>query len=81
MDLSPDRYKEVSRAWLFAARGSWDLPVLSRGLLYVVQNARARRNHSTAVVLRHEGLTSSPRCDAARCRVRAHNVGWDLTTR
>ena len=33
-------YKQVARAWLFAARESWDLPVLSRGLLYVVQNTR-----------------------------------------
>jgi outer membrane protein assembly factor BamB len=38
MDLSPKGYTEVSRAWLFAARESWALPVLSRGLLYVVQN-------------------------------------------
>lgn len=40
MDLTPKGYKEVSRAWLFAARESWALPVLSRGLLYVVQNTR-----------------------------------------
>jgi hypothetical protein len=40
MDLTPKRYKEVSRAWLFAAGESWGLPVLSRGLLYVVQNTR-----------------------------------------
>jgi outer membrane protein assembly factor BamB len=40
MDLSPSGYKEISRAWLFAARESWALPVLSRGLLYVVQNTR-----------------------------------------
>ena len=40
MDLSPKGYKEVSRAWLFGARESWALPVLSRGLLYVVQNTR-----------------------------------------
>jgi outer membrane protein assembly factor BamB len=40
MDLTPARYKEVSRGWLFAARESWALPVLSRGLLYVVQNTR-----------------------------------------
>ena len=39
MDLTPSGYREVSRAWLFAARESWALPVLSRGLLYVVQNA------------------------------------------
>jgi outer membrane protein assembly factor BamB len=40
MDLTPGGYKELSRAWLFAARESWALPVLSRGLLYVVQNTR-----------------------------------------
>ncbi len=40
MDLTPEGYTEVSRAWLFAARESWALPVLSRGLLYVVQNTR-----------------------------------------
>jgi outer membrane protein assembly factor BamB len=40
MDLTPKGYKQVSRAWLFAARESWAFPVLSRGLLYVVQNTR-----------------------------------------
>jgi len=40
MDLTPKGYQEVSRAWLIAARESWALPVLSRGLLYVVQNTR-----------------------------------------
>ncbi len=40
MDLTPKGYREISRAWLFAARESWTLPVLSRGLLYVVQNTR-----------------------------------------
>ena len=40
MDLTPKGYKEISRAWLFAARESWGLPVLSRGLLYVAQNTR-----------------------------------------
>ena len=40
MDLSPQGYREVSRARLFMARESWSLPVLSRGLLYVVQNTR-----------------------------------------
>jgi hypothetical protein len=40
MDLTPARYKEVARAWLFPARESWGLPVLSGGLLYVVQNTR-----------------------------------------
>jgi outer membrane protein assembly factor BamB len=40
MDLTPAGYREVSRARLFAARESWGLPVLSRGLLYVMQNTR-----------------------------------------
>jgi outer membrane protein assembly factor BamB len=40
LDLTPKGYKEISRAWLFPARESWTLPVLSRGLLYVVQNTR-----------------------------------------
>jgi outer membrane protein assembly factor BamB len=41
MDLTPKGYTEVARARLFAARESWTLPVLSHGLLYVVQNTRA----------------------------------------
>ena len=40
MDLTPKGYREISRAWLFAARESWALPVLSRGLLYITQNTR-----------------------------------------
>ncbi len=40
MDLTPKGYKELARTWLFAARESWALPVLSKGLLYVVQNTR-----------------------------------------
>jgi outer membrane protein assembly factor BamB len=40
LDLTPKGYTQVSRAWLFAGRESWGLPVLSRGLLYIVQNAR-----------------------------------------
>ncbi|HJN43294.1 MAG: PQQ-like beta-propeller repeat protein [Vicinamibacterales bacterium] len=40
LDLTPDGYREVSRTWLTAAQESWTLPVLSRGLLYVMQNTR-----------------------------------------
>jgi outer membrane protein assembly factor BamB len=40
LNLSPTGYKEIARTWLFAARESWTLPVLSRGLLYVCQNTR-----------------------------------------
>ncbi|MBM3776261.1 MAG: hypothetical protein FJW37_14035, partial [Acidobacteria bacterium] len=39
LDLSPRGYKELARAWLFAARETWSAPVLSRGLLYVSQHA------------------------------------------
>ena len=40
MDLTPKGYREVARARLFTAHESWTLPVLSRGLLYVMQNTR-----------------------------------------
>jgi hypothetical protein len=40
MELTPKAYQEVARTWLFAARESWALPVLSRGLLYVTQNGQ-----------------------------------------
>jgi outer membrane protein assembly factor BamB len=40
LDLSPKGYKETSRAWLFAARQTWSPPVISKGLLYVVQHER-----------------------------------------
>jgi outer membrane protein assembly factor BamB len=40
VDVSPKGYKELSRAWLFAAGETWTPPALSRGLLYVCQNAR-----------------------------------------
>ena len=40
LDLSPKGYKEISRAWLFAARETWSTPVLSRGLLYISQHSR-----------------------------------------
>lgn len=39
LDLSPQGYKQLDRTWLFAARETWALPVLSRGLLYVCQNS------------------------------------------
>ncbi len=39
MELTPQGYKEASRAWLFGARETWALPVLSHGLLYIGQNS------------------------------------------
>jgi outer membrane protein assembly factor BamB len=44
LDLSEKGYRQVSRSWLFAARESWSLPVISRGLLYVAQNTRDTLN-------------------------------------
>lgn len=40
LDLTPKGYKETSRAWLFAARSTWSPPVISKGLLYIVQHER-----------------------------------------
>jgi outer membrane protein assembly factor BamB len=40
LDLSPQGYKEISRAWLFPARETWSAPVVSRGLLYISQHSR-----------------------------------------
>jgi outer membrane protein assembly factor BamB len=40
LDLTPDGYKELARAWLFAGRETWAPPVLSRGLVYISQNTR-----------------------------------------
>jgi outer membrane protein assembly factor BamB len=45
LDLTPKGYKELARAWLFAARETWALPVLSHGLLYVNQNTRDVMRH------------------------------------
>lgn len=38
LDLSPDGCRVQNRTWLFHARQTWGLPVVSRGLLYVKQN-------------------------------------------
>ena len=40
LDLTPRGYKELARTRLFLARETWSLPVLSRGLLYVMQNSQ-----------------------------------------
>ena len=40
LQLSRQGYQQTSRAWLFAAPETWTPPVLSRGLLYICQNAR-----------------------------------------
>ena len=40
LDLTPQGYKELGRTWLFGARETWSLPVLSHGLLYISQHSR-----------------------------------------
>jgi outer membrane protein assembly factor BamB len=44
LDLTPKGFKELKRAWLFAGRETWNLPVLSHGLLYITQNTRDALN-------------------------------------
>ncbi len=51
VELSPSGYKELSRARLFSAGETWTPPTISRGLLYVCQNAPGGR----------EGAASTPR--------------------
>lgn len=46
LDLSPDGFKERSRAWLFSAQQTWNVPVISRGLLYICQNAPDKLNRT-----------------------------------
>jgi outer membrane protein assembly factor BamB len=41
LDLNPKEYRELERVHLFAARNTWSMPALSRGLLYVCQNTKA----------------------------------------
>ena len=45
-ELTPKGYRELSRAWLFAAGETWTPPVLSRGLLYLCQSARDPERHT-----------------------------------
>jgi outer membrane protein assembly factor BamB len=46
LDLTPQGYKQLARAWLFAARETWSLPVLSHGLLYITQHSRDMLNQT-----------------------------------
>jgi hypothetical protein len=54
LDLAPKGYKGVSRAWLFAARESWGLPVLSRGLRYVMQQTQDIMNSNPPRLLYYD---------------------------
>ena len=44
LDLTPKHQSILARTWLFAAPQTWCPPVISRGLLYVVQNDRDMRH-------------------------------------
>ncbi|MCC6392208.1 MAG: PQQ-like beta-propeller repeat protein [Bryobacterales bacterium] len=46
LDLTPKGYRQHARAWLFAARETWSLPVLSHGLLYISQHSRDMLNQT-----------------------------------
>ena len=54
LDLTPKGYKEVARAWLFAARETWSLPVVSKGLLYIspALTGSSEENTAPAALLR-----------------------------
>lgn len=47
LDLTPKGCTVMARHWLFAARESWSLPVVSKGLLYVSQHSRDVVNRTT----------------------------------
>ncbi|HLX64859.1 MAG TPA: PQQ-binding-like beta-propeller repeat protein [Planctomycetota bacterium] len=47
-ELTPKGMKEIARSWLFAAHETWTPLVLSKGLLYVVQNHQDELNGKPA---------------------------------
>jgi len=60
LDLSPDGCQVLARAWLFPARESFTLPVLSRGLLYVTQNTKGFLDQSKERLLCYDLRLVSP---------------------
>jgi outer membrane protein assembly factor BamB len=51
VELTPKGYKELGRIALFTAGETWTPPVLSRGLLYINQNAADPVHHTTPRLL------------------------------
>jgi outer membrane protein assembly factor BamB len=51
LDLSPKGWKILSKAQLFFASGTWTLPAVSRGLLYVMQNDTDRMSNTPTRIL------------------------------
>jgi hypothetical protein len=60
LDLSPAGCKILARTWLFPARESFTLPVLSRGLLYVTQNKEGFLDESKERLLCYDLRPVSP---------------------
>jgi len=50
MNLSPAGFEELDRTQLFLARSTWSLPVLHRGLLYVVQHEADMDGHAPRLI-------------------------------
>ena len=51
LDLNPKGHKILASSQLFFAPGTWTLPVVSRGLLYVMQNETDRISGSPARII------------------------------
>lgn len=66
LDLSPAGCKVLARTWLFPARESFTLPVLSRGLLYVTQNKAGFLDQSKERLLCYDLRTVSPAPSGAK---------------
>ncbi|HWE01568.1 MAG TPA: PQQ-binding-like beta-propeller repeat protein [Tepidisphaeraceae bacterium] len=50
LDLNPQGYKELDRAWLVSASETWTAPVVCRGLLYICQNTPGSRGESPRIL-------------------------------
>lgn len=60
VDLTPKGYRQISRVWLFAAGETWTPPVVSKGLLYVCQNATDTFHHTGRRLLCYDLRASPP---------------------
>lgn len=60
LDLTPEGHKEINRAWLFASKETWAVPVLSRGLLYICQNRRDTINKTRPRLICYDLRAETP---------------------
>ena len=51
IDLSKEGWEIKGKSQLFFAPGTWTLPALSKGLLYIMQNETDRRTGKTPRIL------------------------------